>query len=232
MDRSAHRIELIVLVAFLFGVVFWFPSRALADTVALTGVTTNTTLQISDPDAGYANINAIIDPYSGALNGKSVLLWCVDPDHESNYGSWNVTVSQLGANLAGTLLKNATTYGEMAWLITQLQSASLVTTQQELQAAIWSIAEGATPNAPTATGDFSITAPYGDPNFAADVSKDITNASTHVLNSGFEILTDPSGNEQEFMVLATPEPSTLVLLGIGLIAVFMLAFKKSRGYIV
>lgn len=224
---QAKPVGLIVLFVLILGFSLVLPSGALADTVTLSGISTNITLQISDPDAGYTNINAIIDPYTGALDGKSVLLWCVDPDHESSYGSWGATVSPLGSNLGSTYLKNATTYGEMAWLITQLRSATLVTAQQELQAAIWSIAEGATPNAPTATGDFSITVPYGDPNFAANVSKDISNASTHVLTSGFEILTDSSGKEQEFMVI-TPEPSTLGLLGIGLIAVFTLASNKSR----
>jgi len=200
---------------------------ACATTIKLTGTATNITLNISDPDAGYTNLNAIIDPYTGTLNGSSILLWCVDPDHESNIGdSWSAYVTQLGAgSLSDTYLKDPTAYGEMAWLTMQLQGTNVTSTRQELQAAIWDIAEGATAGAPTATGDFKITPPKGDANFAANVSMDITNASHHVQNSGFEILTDTSGREQEFLVI-TPEPSTFVLFGAGLIALALFTNRR------
>jgi PEP-CTERM motif len=215
------------LVFSLAVAVLFFASAAKADTVKLTGTVGSITLTVSDPDAAppYTNAAALIDPYKGTLGPNSVLLWCVDPDHMDKIGDiWTVNVSQLGGDLSKTYLgnANATTYGEMAWLITQLQAASIKSTKQELQAAIWLLAEGV----PGEDGKFKVTAPTGDPNFWTNVNIDMTNASLNVEHSGFEILTDVAGQKQEFMVI-TPEPSTLLLLGIGLIALFVFTPRKA-----
>jgi hypothetical protein len=137
-----------------------------------------------------------------------------------------VNVSQLGGDLSKTYLgnANATTYGEMAWLITKLQAASTTSTKQELQAAIWLLAERVSGE----DGDFTVTAPVGDTYFAKNVSDDITNASHNVLTSGFEILTDTAGAKQEYMVI-TPEPSTLLLLAVGLIGLLLFASKRASS---
>jgi hypothetical protein len=218
LAHGSWGLGLCLLVAF-----FVLASAAHADTVKLTGTVTSITLTVSDADAGYTNVKAIIDPYTGTLDGHSVLLWCVDPDHMSNLGdSWTANVTNLGAlDLSKTYLNNPTAYGEMAWLVTQLHGASTTAAKQEYQAAIWEIAEGA----PGSTGDFSVTAPSGDTNFAINVGNDITDASHHVLTSGFEILTDAAGKEQEFLVM-TPEPSTLLLFMVGLIGLAVFASKQ------
>jgi hypothetical protein len=216
--------------AAILGVVLAFfsvASVARANTVGMQfiGAAGSTTLNISDPDAGYTNANALIDPYTAYINGSSTptLIWCVDPDHGVSPGqTWTANVTYLGGNLSNTYQGNggATAYGAMAWLITQMQSATTSTQRQELQAAIWEIAEGA----PGSTGDFTVN--FVSSTFINAVAADITNAENNILTSGFEILTDTKGQTQEFMVINTPEPSTILLLGAGLFAFVMLTRSK------
>jgi hypothetical protein len=215
--------------------ILMFASAAKADTLKLTGTTSNIKLVVTDPDAlphGYTGLNAVIDPYQGILTtnvGTSpVLIWCVDPDHTDNIGDmWTVNISHAGGDLSQTYLgsANANVYGEMAWLVLQLQGTSStdVYRKQELQAAIWTLAEGVSGE----DGDFSVAAP-GDANFTVNVTKDITDASKHTLTSGFEILTDAANQKQEYIVI-TPEPSALLELGVGLLALVLLARSKSAS---
>lgn len=206
------------VLVFCFVVVFFsLASAAKADTLTFTGVGSSITLNVSDPDAlpapGYTNMAAVIDPYKGKLNGNPVILWCVDPDHWGVGATWPVYVSQLGGDLSKTYLgnTNANIYGAMAALILKLQGASNTTTKQELQAAIWLLAEGV----PGEDGDFTVNSP-ADSAFKSAVA----NYEAYALNtsnqptSGFEILTDTTGSNQEYMVI-TPEPSTFLLLGAG-----------------
>lgn len=221
----------------LLVLIFSTASSTKADTLTFTGTTGSVTLNVSDPDAtpSYSNVNGVIDPYYGILDSNPVLIWCVDPDHEVNTGdAWSVYVNKAGSiNLTQTYLGNLTTYEEMAWLITQFQGAS-TTTQQELQAAIWLIAEGETtqaaeqaPGAFTINGEGSAfwTSIYGTNGY-------VTTAPEHLLTSGFEILSDTTGPnvtnaKQEFIVL-TPEPSSILLLGVGLLALIVVASKRPR----
>jgi hypothetical protein len=202
-------------------------SVARANTVGMQfiGAAGSTTLNISDPTAGYTNANALIDPYTAYINGSSTptLIWCVDPDHGVSPGqTWTANVTYLGGNLSNTYQGSggATAYGAMAWLITQMQTATTATQRQELQAAIWEIAEGA----PGPTSGFSVNNVSAA--FINAVATDITNAENNILTSGFEILTDTQGQTQEFMIINTPEPSTLFLLGAGLFAFVMLNRSK------
>jgi hypothetical protein len=110
----------------------------------------------------------------------------------------------------------------MAWLISQFASATTSTQRQELQAAIWEIAEGA----PGSTGDFTVNNVSSA--FISAVATDITNAENNVLTSGFEILSDVNGQIQEYMVINTPEPSTILLLLAGLFA-FVILTRSRRA---
>jgi hypothetical protein len=230
--QGEDRIRSLVVLCFVLAF-FSFVSAAKADTVNLNfiGAAGSTTLNVSDPDAGYANVNALIDPYTATIttmNGASstALIWCVDPDHEVNPGdSWTANVYTPGGNLGTTYLGNAKTYGEMAWLVTQLHATSNPTTEQEIQAAIWELAEGG-------TGDFTVNSPTGTAfNTAVGSYESAASSPSNVLTSGFEILSDTAGPngagaKQEFLVL-TPEPPTVLLLAFGLFALLMVSRSKA-----
>jgi hypothetical protein len=211
------------LVFCFFTLFLSIASAVKADTLTFAGTAGNITLNVTDAAAGYTAVNAVIDPYKGIFDGNTVLMWCVDPDHEVSPNSpWNVNVSKLGGNLSQTYLNNATTYGEMAWLITQFQGAS-ASTQQELQAAIWLLAD---------PGDFTVNVPTTNTTFWTAVNADKANAAKNVLTSDFVILTDTRGDtpysEQEFMVM-TPEPPTFLLLALGFIVLVLFTYSKRSG---
>src|SRR6266480_7196117 len=86
---------------------------------------------------------------------------------------------------------------------------------QEIQAAIWQLAD---PNLtfPNAPSGLSLT----------QVNTFENDAKANPLTSGFEALTDSDNKYQEYVVL-TPEPSTFLIVGAGLIGLFM--FSRNRA---
>lgn len=233
--QGKDRTRLVVFLS-LVAAFFSVASVAEANTVSMTfigGAPGNTTtLNVTDATAtpSYTGVTALIDPYVADVAGSPTLIWCVDPDHEVNTGdSWTAYLS-LPGDVTHTYLSSATTYGEMAYLVTQLQatdslppSSTRTTTEQELQAAIWDIAEGATSSNGYTTDGFTVNGMSSG--FYSAVDSDIKSADNNPLNSGYEILTDKAGKEQEFLVLV-PEPSSLLLLGVGLFAFMLLSRSK------
>lgn len=233
---------------------FCFSNLALADTLVVGGPVTGTTLTIKDSaltalNSGWANgVQGYIDPYKGSLNGQTVLLFCIDPDHLDNGSTsgYPVTISPNGLggstlqalNLAGQATPTSHTlssaamaagftnaaqlYGGLAWLSQGLQSSSIPLTQQEYQAAIWQL------------GDYTSTFAVVNPPAGFDSSL-VTSleqqARTKALTGGFAVLTD--SNEvangknagQEYIIL-TPEPGSALLLVSGFMGL-MLFHKRT-----
>jgi hypothetical protein len=213
------------LLAVAAAVVLCVAPSAFADTTSMkfTGTATNITLTIHDSVLG--TVTGVIDPYTGIVGGQSVLMFCVDPDHAVNYGdTWTANVSYPGGDLSKTyqmmddgLSSSAalTIYEEMAGLAQLLENtpASDATTRQEIQGAIWQLA------------DPTLTFPNATAAFKNAVAGYETWAATHELTSGFEILSDVNNCKQEYIVL-TPEPATMLLLGLGLGGLFFLKRKQ------
>jgi PEP-CTERM motif-containing protein len=183
---------------------FAFSGTAKADTVYVDG------------SYAFANGGNGIPPYGGTLNGQSQQFYCVDFSTPIWAGeSWQVTVTSLtGSNFSLTKLKNQTSYLEMAWLITQMMSATTPMQKAMDQYAIWSFTGG--PN------------PYGSNNSL--VAAALAAVQGGFTGAGWEILTPTGSAGQEFLIfVGVPEPGQLLLLLVGLGFVAVAARKKGAN---
>lgn len=206
------RVYLVILATCFFATASW------ADTLQFTGTATNTTLTIKD--SAYPNgVTGYIDPYLGKLNGTPITMFCVDPNHEVNINDiWNVYITSAPtSDWTHTRLNDATTYGEMAYLASQMLATNNATTRQELQTVIWWLADNTL--VATVPGGVNVT----DWNNAIAGYK--TAAASNVMTGGFEILSDTSGAKQEYLVL-TPEPGSILLLTSGIAGLF--GFRRRK----
>ena len=163
-------------------------------------------------DNGYG-----IPPYGGTLNGQPAEFYCVDFTHDISAGdSWLAVVTPLASSGGSNVpyLSSQTTDGVsdyliFAWLIGQETPGN----QAQNQWAIWSVTDGGYD-------------PYGNPVSLLDAAASQLTAAGFT-GAGWDILTpDANLNQygQEFLV-QTPEPSSVLLLGVGLCA---LLFLKRR----
>src|SRR5258708_2401601 len=170
----------------------------------------------------FADHGVGIPPYGGILNGHSASFYCVDFGHQiSGNTGWTVKVTPLlsASGYGNTYLQNQTTYLEMAWLITNMLGTSSQTLQAQYQWAIWYLSVGSNLNL--------VKDPYAKDVFWATAAATAV-LQNHFTVSGWEILTpDPKGPYgHEFIVVATPESSSLLLLGIGFIRLAGLGRRK------
>lgn len=192
------------LAAFaLIALALTFSGSAKADTVYVDG-------SYAFASGGYG-----IPPYGGTLNGQSAQFFCVDFSTPIWAGeTWQVNVTSLtGSNFSLTKLKNQTTYLEMAWLVTQMLSATTQAQKAMDQYAIWSFTGG----------------PYYASNSAL-VAAALAAVQNGFTGAGWEILTPTGSAGQEFLIfVGVPEPSQLLLLlvGFGVLAISMR--KKGLG---
>jgi len=168
----------------------------------------------------FANNGYGIPPYGGTLNGNPAEFYCVDFSHDISGGdTWQAVTTPviLGGNYGSTYLGNpgsATYAGSnsnagndylvFAWLLTQMTQDSNQGDQAAYQWAIWSLTGG---NDPITSGPWDASNLIGDADLAIGEGYN---------GAGWEILTPDVGQYgQEFMV-QTPEPSTVLLLALGL----------------
>lgn len=192
----------------LFALALAFAVSANADTLYLNGV------------SGQVDLTGqvYISPYFGGLNNPTGMdhIYCVDPQHDSYlHTNWTVSVTQLtSGSLSNTYLglglDGLTKYEEAAWLLfyTGFGGSS---DDKAIQAAIWYIIDPS-----------SI---YGQNNSWVEAAvKNYKNGDY----SNIYILSDINKVNQEFMV-RVPEPSTLLLLGFGLLGLGILGRKKFKA---
>jgi hypothetical protein len=209
----------LLLLSFVFVLL---ASVASADTLQFTGTATNTTLTIHDSTIG--TVTGYIDPYLGKLNGLPITMFCVDPNHDVHLNDiWTVNVTVVPtSDWSKTFLQNGNTYGQMAYLAMRMMATNDVPMRQAIQTVIWSLAD----NTLTADIPAGVNATWWND----ELIQLRLDAANHPLTGGFEILTDAAGlhptSKQEYLVL-TPEPTTLMLLGSGLLT--GLGFRRRKS---
>ena len=173
-----------------------------------------------------------VSPYTGTMNGQTVILFCDDIINEVGFGqTWNANVTNLatavntnnfsqtrygGVSTSAVFSNPAVAYEEAAWLVSQFASnpGDLV----NLQYALWDIMN------PGARG-----------NGNSDVQNWLSLAGQdygQINLNNFEIVTNCgplalTGQVQEFIV-QTPEPGTLALLLSAMLALSMLALRRGQ----
>jgi hypothetical protein len=178
---------------------------------ALAGTAKADTVQVNGTYA-FANNGYGIPPYGGTLNGQSATFYCVDFTATIQAGdTWSVWLTSLtGSNFSSTKLGNKTAYLEMAWLVTQMMTATTQLQQAKDQYAIWSFTGG--PN------------PYGTN--SSIVAAALAAVNGGFTGQGFTILTPTGSHGQEFLIFGVAEPGELLMLVIGLFALGMMARKR------
>lgn len=203
-----------LMLAAIAAVVLLAPS-AMADgtevTVTLTGV------------SGGVQGGVYTSPYFATVGGETnVGIVCDDYNHEVTMGETWTAYEYNFSNLSGVRFQGANPaatlqlYDEAAWLITQL--AANPSDSGDISFAIWAIFS---PNVLTTPG-------YLDGNAAWWLNQ----AENQTYHSGefsnFLILTptDPGPDSAQEYLVMTPEPGSILLLGVGIIA---LAFWSRRA---
>jgi hypothetical protein len=181
-----------------------------------------------------------VSPYTGTMNygtsnAQTVGLFCDDINNDVTFGQvWTANVTNLGSgNFSNTRYGNGAVnpnlgatnplklYEEGAWLVSQFGSHT--SDYISLQYALWDLMSPGAEPLNYAAGD------------GIQVSQWLAWAAANYgqINPGnFEIVTNVGplsyqGQVQEFIV-QTPEPATVVLLLIGIGAMFLLARKRQR----
>jgi hypothetical protein len=174
-----------------------------------------------------------VSPYTGTVNGQTVVLFCDDIKNDVYFGeTWTANVTNLGTALstsngfantryggvAGSPVFSsaAVAYQEAAWLTTQF--ATHQNDLVSLQYALWDIMNPG--SEPTSYGDVS----YWLNQAAGNYSTVNATEFSVFTNTGKLALT---GQVQEFIV-HTPEPGSLALLLCGILALGAFTFVRSR----
>lgn len=172
-----------------------------------------------------------VGPYNFTTgNGQSLQLVCDDFKDEVFPGeSWTATTSTV-SNLGNVMFSGSAQYQEIAWLVGKM-TANLGNAQTvgDIQWAIWDIFD---PN-------ISQHDPYGSIGSTdqANIANWLSQAQTACGNGNcsypnYTIYTPPlggTGQPQEYIgIVPTPEPSSLVLLVSGMLALMFLVIRRGR----
>lgn len=174
-----------------------------------------------------------VSPYTGTMNGQSVVLFCDDLKNDVYIGeTWSANVTNLSTALgtangfantryggvpsSAVFSTASTVYQEAAWLTTQF--ASHPSDYISLQYALWDLMNPG--SEPTSYGNVS----YWLSQAAGNYSSINPNNFEIVTNVGPLALT---GQVQEFIV-QTPEPGTLALLACGVFALAAFTLLRAR----
>lgn len=197
----------LLLLPALLALIFVASSAAQADPLTLVSVGTNT---FRGTSAG---------PYDALLNGSPITIVCLSFDRHVQVGqTWQVAINSLDASGVANALFGAQpnallNYQRAAWLYDQMLATP--NEASSIQGAIWNIFNASTPDTGASNRWFSMA----------------LNANLVGYDfSRFRILTPTDRGEhgpQETMT-TVPEPTTMLLLGSGLLGAAASARKRRR----
>lgn len=189
---------------------------------------------------------AYIGPYVATINGQSGFQVICDDFSADSYinEEWNASVSTL-ADVSQTKFQNVTGYEELAYLATQLLSNAPCpkagNCQGDIQYAMWQVFDSLgvpnpfsyLTNIPFVSYDLSnaqywlnqaVTA-VNNGSAAADYANLVIYTPTSCVKNCYD-----GKLPQEFVAIRTPEPTTVMLFGLGMVGLFgyrrRLAFQR------
>jgi len=191
--------------------------------------------------SGVGNGNSLdgiyVSPYQALINGVPTYVICDDfVDDVNLYESWATTSGTVGSSTVGLFgAENSAGYAEVAWLSEQLMANLSSPSQQDLLSyAIWAVFDPGTPT----TGVQGYLDANGGLSWSA-VQTELTAASSHTSDNFSNVtIYTPTGGEtaggspraQEFVVVSTPEASTVANLAIDFLAfgALLFVFRRNR----
>jgi hypothetical protein len=185
---------------------------AVADSVTLTG-------------AGPANQGGVyVYPYTLQIGSNTYAAICDDYNHEVWVGeNWTANIYSFSQYQSGRFgnegLQN---YEEAAWLLSQIPTAG-ASEVGDINFAVWSIFTSGVPVQPQ-TGSLD-----GSGYWLTQATTAANNNFYGMNFSNYRIVT-PTDNgtdsPQEYLIVTAPEPSSLLMLGTGLIGIAGVVKKK------
>jgi hypothetical protein len=220
-----------LLTVGLLAVVGLIPASARASSVTMT---------LTSPGSGNVLGPAYIGPYVASINGvPEFKVICDDFLADTYVGeSWNATTSTF-ADLSATKFQNLAGYEELAWLSTKLLNSSTTCPNPancagDIQYAMWQVFDSVGLSTPFSylTGNDLTNAQYWLDQAKAQVATfDVSQYSNFIIYTPTSCISGPcSANSlpQEFVAIRTPEPTTVMLLGLGMVGVF--GYRRRRGF--
>ena len=204
----------------------------------------DTLITLTGAGAGNVLDGVYTSPYTGTVGGvANTPIICDDFADDSYIGeSWSATVSTV-ASLAGNVKwaseANAQqNYEIAAWLAEDLLSTSNKTATEDISFAIWLALD---PNVATylSSDPGTLTAAQGWITAAENAittddltAADFANVLVYTPVAGTAVNCNgepcPENSPQEFLVVDAPEPGSILLLALGLVA--LAAFARRRGF--
>jgi hypothetical protein len=190
-------------------------------------------MTLTSPGSGNVLGPAYIGPYVASINSvPDFKVICDDFLADTYVGeSWNATTSTL-SDVSATKFQDLAGYEELAWLSTKLLNASTTCSTNptncagDIQYAMWQVFDSTGVNTPFSylTGNDLTNAQYWLDQAKAQVATfDASLYSNFIIYTPTSCISGPCANgslPQEFVAIRTPEPTTVMLLALGMAGLF------------